>query len=180
VRAEIFAALRILGLCVGAAVIYGIVHDLFTAHVCVEYFSVGHPEVIANQDPIALALVWGVLGTWYVGVVLAIPLWCSARLGTAPPWTWRRLIRPLAVLLVVMAACALVSGSVGYGLARRFDWSLPDALGDLVARERHAHFIAAWCAHAASYGVGFIGGLVLPVVVWIQRCKEQPDAEPGS
>lgn len=168
-RAEIIAGLRILALCVGAAIAYGVLHDLVTAHVCVEYFSIGHPEVIASENPILLALVWGVLGTWYVGVVLAIPLYCGARLGAAPAWPWRRLVRPLALLLAAMAVGALVAGVVGHGLARRNGWALPGALGDLVARERHARFIADWCAHAASYGIGFLGGLVLPVVVWIRR-----------
>ena len=171
-RGDLLAEVKIVTLCVGAAVLYGILHDLVTAHVCVEYFSVGHPRVIASDHPILLALVWGVLGTWYVGAVLAIPLVCGARLGAAPPWAWRRLVRPLAVLLVVMACAALVAGISGHGLALRFGWPLPGGLSDDIPRERHARFIADLCAHGASYGVGFVGGLVLPVVVWLQRAKE--------
>ena len=109
------------------------------------------------------------LGTWQVGVVLAIPLYCGARLGPPPAWPWRRLVRPVALLLAVMAAGALVAGVVGHWLARRHGWNLPGELGDLVAPERHPRFIADWCAHGASYGIGFLGGLALPVVVWVRR-----------
>ena len=56
-RAELIEGARILALCLGAAILYGVLHDLVTAHVCVEYFSIGHPEVIASADPLRLALV---------------------------------------------------------------------------------------------------------------------------
>lgn len=169
--AETVAALRILALGTAAAVAYGIAHDLVTAHVCVEYFTVGHPPMIASEAPVALALVWGVLGTWYVGLVLAIPLACGARLGDAPPWAWSRLVRPLAVLLAVMAVGALCAGASGGMLARRRGWSLPAELGELVPGDRHARFIGVWCAHAASYAIGLVGGLALPIVVWFQRAR---------
>ncbi|MGC9367543.1 MAG: hypothetical protein ACP5FK_10960 [bacterium] len=46
------------------AVGFGIIHDLVTAHVCVEYFSIAHPPVISGGLPIFYALVWGVIATW--------------------------------------------------------------------------------------------------------------------
>ncbi len=39
--------LAILFMCIAAAVVYGVVHDQVTARVCVEYFTVGHPRIIA-------------------------------------------------------------------------------------------------------------------------------------
>jgi hypothetical protein len=161
-------ALKIVLLCVGAAVLYGIGHDLITAHLCVEYFTLAHPTVVRSTDPVLLGLVWGVLGTWYVGAVLAIPLACGARLGAAPPWAWRRLVRPLALLLGVMATGAAIAAIAGGLASRRSGWC-PIEPPDLLAADRIPRFAAAWCAHATSYGFGFLGGLALPVVVWIRR-----------
>ena len=163
------AVVRIVGLCIGAAVTYGMLHDLVTAHVCVEYFTIGHDRLIESEHPVVLALLWGVIATWYVGAVLAIPLACAARCGTAPPLLVADLVRPLVTLLAIMAVSAALAGLVGWVLAMRQGLRLPGALGDLVASDRHARFIAAWWAHAASYLVGFVGGLTLPVLVWRRR-----------
>ncbi|MBN9502293.1 MAG: hypothetical protein BGO01_13400 [Armatimonadetes bacterium 55-13] len=51
--------LKIVGLCILAAVIYGIVHDQITARVYLPYFTVFHPHVIDSEDPTVVALVWG-------------------------------------------------------------------------------------------------------------------------
>ncbi len=55
--------LKIIILCLGAAVGYGIAHDQVTARVCVEYFTVGHPPVFQTDSPMLLGLGWGVLAT---------------------------------------------------------------------------------------------------------------------
>jgi hypothetical protein len=175
---EVGQSLAIVGLCVGVAIVYGIVHDLVTAHLCVEYFTVGHPDWFATEQPVLLALGWGVAATWYVGLVLAIPLVCAARLGAFPPVGPGRLVRPLMHLIALMAGCAIVAGSVGWVVARWSGLRLPGALGDLVPRDRHARFIADWCAHGASYLVGFIGGLVLPVLIWRRRASGFPGLSP--
>ena len=39
-----------------AAIAYGILHDLVTAHVFAEYFTIGHPPVFHTDDPIRLHL----------------------------------------------------------------------------------------------------------------------------
>lgn len=162
--------LRIVGLCVSMAIGYGVLHDLVTAQVCVEYFSIGHEDLFGSEHPVVLAVGWGVVATWYIGAALAIPLICAARLGTAPPRGARELVRPLLILLGAMASCALLAGVIGWWAARSFALTVPGMLGDLVPRAQHAHFIAVWCAHAASYLSAVIGGLVvLPLVVWQQR-----------
>ena len=62
---------KIVLLSVLAAVGYGIAHDSVTAHVCVEYFSVAHPPIFGGtHSPILLALGWGVIATWWVGLPL--------------------------------------------------------------------------------------------------------------
>jgi H+/Cl- antiporter ClcA len=170
--------LRIVATCVCAAVLYGVGHDLVTAHLCPAYFTIGHEPLIASEHPVVLAAVWGAYGTWYVGVVLAIPLGCAARLGESPPRAWRRLIRPIGRLLALMAGCAGLLGGAAWWWADWRGWSLPGALGEMVPRGQHAAFRAAWGSHAASYGVGFLGGLVLPVLVW--RAREAEGRRAGA
>ena len=94
---------RILALCVGSAVAYGIVHDQITARVSIEYFTIGHPRLFATDDPTPHALAWGVIATWWVGLLLGIPLAIAARRGARPKLAARDLLRPIGVLLVAMA-----------------------------------------------------------------------------
>src|ERR1041384_6329339 len=54
----------LLGFC--AAVGYGILHDQVTARVCVEYFTVGHPRIIASWVPVSIAMGYEQLGDLFV------------------------------------------------------------------------------------------------------------------
>jgi hypothetical protein len=38
-------SVKIIALCVGAAIAYGVLQDQVTARVCVEYFTIGHPPI---------------------------------------------------------------------------------------------------------------------------------------
>jgi hypothetical protein len=62
-----------------ACVAYGIIHDQITARICVEYFTIGHPRIIPTDDPTALGIVWGIVATWWVGVIMGIPLATVSR-----------------------------------------------------------------------------------------------------
>jgi len=61
-------------LAVGASVLYGILHDQITVRVCLEYFTIGHPRIIESESPTLLAFAWGVVATWWMGVLLGLPL----------------------------------------------------------------------------------------------------------
>src|SRR3954451_19765307 len=65
-------ALAIVLLSILAAVLYGIVHDQVTARICVEYFTIGHPPVFDTESPTLLGLGWGVIATWWVGLVVLL------------------------------------------------------------------------------------------------------------
>jgi hypothetical protein len=162
-------ALRIVLLGVVAAVAYGIVHDQVTVRVCPEYFTVFHPKVIDSEDPTTLALVWGVVATWWVGLPLGVLLAVAAGAGSRPKLRAGDLVRPVATLLGIMAACALVAGLVGAALARNgWVWIVPD-LAERIPKERHVAFLADLWAHNASYVVGAVGGVVLACRTWIRR-----------
>ena len=164
-----FAAIVVL--CVVAAVVYGGVHDQITARICVEYFTIGHPPVFATQDPTLLGLGWGVIATWWVGLILGALLALSSRLGPWPRFTAARLVRPLAVMLVVVALLAVVAGAAGHAAAtRRWVW-LVEPMATRVPADRHVAFLTDLCAHLASYAGGFLGAIVLCVYVLMCRAR---------
>ena len=169
-------SLQIVALCVGSAVVYGVLHDLVTAHLSVEYFTVAHPY-LGIDEPIALALVWGVLATWWVGVLLGVPLAFAALRGPRPPVTARALRPGLARLLVVMGVAAAASMLL-VALALGEDFALPDPLFERVPRDRHARLGIAAVGHSVSYFVGFVGGIALIARTWRARrlaaCADAP------
>jgi len=154
-------ALKIITLCVAAAVVYGILHDQVTARVCVEYFTIGHPPVFSTRSPTLLAIGWGIIATWWVGVMLGVPAALACRIGSWPKFTAGQLVKPLALLLVVMAIGALVAGIAGYNAAQAGKIQLLEPLASRIAPEKHAAFLADLWAHITSYALGFIGGWVI-------------------
>ena len=162
-------AIYIVLLSIGSAVAYGVVHDQITARVCVEYFTIGHPPVFATDDPTLLGLGWGVIATWWVGLLLGVPLAVAARAGSRPKRTAASLVRPVGVLVVVMAGCALLAGVVGFVLARNGSVVLLEPQASRVPRDRHVQFLSDLWAHSASYLAGFVGGIVLIVLTWRSR-----------
>jgi hypothetical protein len=162
-------SLQIIGLGLLAAITYGIAHDQVTARVCVEYFTIGHPPLIPSESPTLLAIGWGIVATWWVGLPLGVIVATTARMGSRTKLTARQLRKPIATLLAVMATCALVSGIMGYALARSGQISLDGPMGVAVPSERHARFLADLWAHSASYASGVIGGVVLSVTTFRRR-----------
>ncbi|WP_309710262.1 hypothetical protein [Armatimonas sp.] len=152
-------AFKIIALTIGLSCAYGIVHDQITARVCIEYFTIGHfsPTNIP-WTPTVLGLFWGIVATWWVGVMLGIPLAICARVGPWPKRTARELLRPLLLLLVITFTCAmtglLIARMTGFTAPRHI---LPESLPD----DRVAAFSADLVTHNISYGVGLFGGFWL-------------------
>ncbi len=169
-------AVAIVVLCIASAVVYGILHDQITARVCVEYFTMGHPPVFATESPTLLGIGWGIIATWWVGLLLGIPLALAARVGRRPKQGVRSLARPVATLLLAMGVCALLAGSVGFVLGTSGAVYLLEPLASRVPEARHARFLADLSAHSASYLVGFIGGIIVIVSVWRSRARPIADA----
>jgi hypothetical protein len=171
-------SLRIVLVAVAAAVGYGIAHDQVTARVCVEYFTVGHPPVFGTDDPTLLGIGWGILATWWVGLLLGVPLAVVASAGSRPKRSLRSLVRPIAWLLAVMAVCALAAGLTGWVLARGGAVFLVGPLARELPPDRHVPFLADLWAHSASYFVGLVGGLVVLALVW--RSRGRASKAPGA
>lgn len=161
--------LKIVVFCVLAAIGYGILHDQITAHLCVEYFTIGHPPVFPTQSPFWLAIGWGIIATWWVGLPLGVLLAAAARWGSRAKRSLSD-VRPLIVgLLMLMAVCAGIAGLVGAKLAVAGVIALPGSLARAIPTDRHVAFLADWWAHSASYLVGAVGGLVVIFYVGVRR-----------
>ena len=166
-------SVAIILLCVFFAISYGIAHDQVTARICVEYFTIGHPPVFGTDDPTLLGIGWGVIATWWVGLLLGVPLAVAARVGRRPKRSVRSLVWPLSILMMVMAGCALLAGIIGWILAENGTIRLVDPLARRVPAVKHVPFLADGWAHSASYIVGFIGGIEVIVLVWRSRARNE-------
>jgi hypothetical protein len=158
---EIAEAARIVVFSVGAAIAYGLVHDQVTAHLCVEYFSIAHPPVFGTNSPFLLALGWGILATWWVGLPLGVGLALAARIGPSPRLGLQDLQPPIFWLMAATAIAAIVSGCIGAWLVARGRADIPGGWSAVIPHARWVAFSADAWAHLASYGFGIIGGLFL-------------------
>ena len=152
--------LKIIVMCVIAAILYGIVHDLVTTRVCLEYFTIFHPPIFNHtHSPTLLALGWGVLATWWAGLFIGIALALAARVGNLPTLSATDLLPWVRILLFGMATSALLAGVTG------FCWGIRAfQAGEAVLPP---NFYADLWAHSASYASGFVGGLA--ACVWAYR-----------
>jgi hypothetical protein len=159
--------------CVMAACGYGIVHDQITARICIEYFSVGHPQIFERPitSPTVMGFAWGIIATWWVGLLLGIPLAIAARAGERPKRSIRDLVQPIAILLGVMALLATCAGLVGALLASTGLIGLSGWLAEHVPVAHHTGFLADAFAHNMSYFAAALGGVVIILRTW--RCRSR-------
>jgi hypothetical protein len=162
-------SVQIVLIAVAAAALYGVIHDQITARICVEYFTIGHPPVFKTSSPTLLGLGWGVYATWWVGAILGGMLAVAARAGRDPKRMTRTMIKPVAILIAVMAVGATVAAVVGHALATRGVVVLHEQMASQVPADRHVAFITALWAHSASYTIAFVGGTLMVLMVWVSR-----------
>jgi hypothetical protein len=169
---EIMKSLSIIGMSILACVIYGIIHDQITARLCVEYFTIFHAPIFGTNDPTLLGIGWGILATWWVGLFLGVPLAVVSRAGKLPKRSAADLTRPLATLMVIAACIATTAGVFGF-VASSNGWiRMVEPWASRIPPEKHVLFLTDLWAHNASYGVGFVGGLVMMALVWRGRLLE--------
>ncbi|UUO06451.1 hypothetical protein M4951_24275 [Blastopirellula sp. J2-11] len=161
---------KIIMLCIAAAILYGVCHDMITTRICLEYFTVFHPPVWGGAtDPTILALTWGVKATWWVGLILSIPAVMLARLGAGPQLAARDLIRPIGYLLLVMAIGSLVAGLTAWFLGNAGVIRPAPDFARLMRREAQLGFLIDMWAHLAAYASGFFGGMAVCIWIWWRR-----------
>jgi hypothetical protein len=166
-------SLGILSMSILACVLYGIVHDQITARLCVEYFTIFHAPIFGTDDPTLLGVGWGILATWWVGLFLGVPLAMVSRLGKLPKRSAGDLMRPMTLLMVVAACVAATAGLTGFVAASNGWVSMVEPWASRIPPEKHVLFLTDLWAHNASYGAGFIGGLVMLALIWRGRLLER-------
>ena len=160
---------RIILFCVVAAIVYGIIHDNITARICLEYFTIGHPAIFGTDSPTLLGIGWGIVATWWVGLLLGVPLAFAAQSGVLPKRSPHSLVRPVLILLFVMGCCAALAGFIGFLAAVAHLVYLVPPFDTMVPASRQVPFLTAMWIHSASYLVGFVGGVILIVRTWRSR-----------
>jgi len=167
-------ALKIIVGCTVAAILYGIVHDQVATRVCLEYFTVLHPNIFHTTSPTLLGLGWGIYATWPVGVVLGCVFAICARAGPSKKLTFSQLLPLLACLLTVMALAALTAGTLGYFFGTmpvRESYLIrmtPAVRAGIPAAAQH-RFVADWWAVGASFASGISGGVISCALVVRRR-----------
>lgn len=172
-------ALAIVMASVLVCVVYGIIHDQITARICIEYFTIGHPKILQfeTSDPTLLGFVWGIAATWWVGLLLGVPLAIASRFGNYPKQTTDAILRQLLLVAAAAAVVAVLAGLVGW-LAASQQWVfLVPPMSERVPADKHVAFLIDLWAHSASYLVGFIGGIVLIVKTLRWRQLQQRETE---
>jgi hypothetical protein len=162
-------SLKIIFLCITAAIVYGILHDQVTARVCVEYFTIGHPPIFDTDSPTLLAFGWGIIASWWVGLFLGIAAALTARFGPRPKLNAVQLFRPIVFLMAIMGIVSLLAGTVGYFMAEIGGVWLVEPMKSRIPFAKQSLFMADLWAHLAAYGVGFVGGIIVCVRIWLRR-----------
>jgi hypothetical protein len=156
----------------GAAIAYGIVHDQVTAHLCPEYFTVAHPPVFQTDSPFLLAIGWGIIATWWVGLPLGIALGAAARVGPPPRFSLADLRPMIFRLLAIVALCAIAAAVLGGYLVATGVAAVPGGWAAVIPVSKWVAFSADAWAHLASYVAGTVGGLVLICYVLWRRTRQ--------
>lgn len=164
-------ALKIILLCIACAIAFGIAHDLVTAHVCVEYFSVGHYNIFGDTagPPVAYALYWGVVATWWAGLAAGLLLAPTARATRLPKLAWRQLLPTFALALaaVWLAAMLLLVFNLPLGRGGIAGIFAPrPELG-----EAEAAFLTVQAVHVFSYGAAALATLTVAAIVATKRIR---------
>lgn len=162
-------AIKIICLCLVLAIVYGIIHDQITIRVCLEYFTVAHPLVENLDAPWKIALYWGIVATWWMGIISGTVLAFAANFGKRQIYPFGSLVVPCFKLIIVMFGCATVGGAVGYILCYNDIITLPSWLSNSIDPSQHARFMAAAFAHSTSYLVGIVGSIFLAWRTWRAR-----------
>lgn len=160
---------KIVLLAMAGAILYGIAHDQITIRICPEYFTVAHPPLFRSGSLTLIALGWGVAATWWAGLAAGVAFALAARAGSLAKLTWRRFVRPAAVLLLVMAIVATLAGFAGHWMASTGRIASVQAWGLMIPVEKQANFMADVFTHACSYLAGGLGSLVIALAIAWQR-----------
>lgn len=156
-------------LAVCAAMAYGIAMDQIAIRVSPEYFTVARARIVNTGSLTLLALAWGVVATWWGGLLAGVAFALAARAGSPKKLTWRYFMRPVLVLLAVMGVCATLAGLLGHWMSSTGQIPSLQAWAHMLPVEKQVAFMADVFAHAISYLVGAVGALIIALAAAWRR-----------
>ena len=132
-------------------------------------YGLGYDHLAANwigaRSPALLGLWWGLFATFFSSTLAVVARW-----GDAPALPAGKLIRPIGILLVLMAVAAAIVGIDSHHAARIgalravSAWASQDPSGELPIG-----FLVCSAMYLASYVIGVIGAAYLFRWVVLQR-----------
>lgn len=143
-----------------ASISYGIVHDQITIRICPEYFTVWHPHLFKTTNLTLLALAWGVLATWWVGLILGCILGAAATIGNSPPATKSSVLKTVFAILGTTGALAAASGA----LANSVDIPVPSFVEGAEIAERGAQVRHAFATDLVVHNVSYLSAMFLALI----------------
>jgi hypothetical protein len=152
-----------------AAIAYGLVMDQITIRICPEYFTVAHPHIFNTGSLTLLALAWGVIATWWAGAIAGIAFAIAGRAGSLPKLTWRKFLRPVVILAVIMAATSVAAGFLGAWMVNVGSLPAVQAWAMGLPLDKQAAFMADAFAHVCSYAVGALGCVTIAIAAAWRR-----------
>lgn len=160
---------RAIALGVLASVAYGIIHDQISVRISPAYLLDWHPTVVESRDPTVVALVWGIIATWWFGLILGSALAAAATLGSLPAAAWRNVVRAMAGIFLFAGAAA----AVAFAVTRAIGLELPGSLfGSTYLRLEHTErlqFSQAAAMHEASYDAAGLATLIAAILIFLGR-----------
>ena len=130
-----------------------------------EYFS-GAVDKVAPLESVLLAgaVTWGTFG-----LILGTGLACAARLGKRPKREAQALLKPILVLLALIAGFSLLAGIFG-AIATNFGLIVlsPEARDEFPVR-MWSGLQFCWFAQIMGNYVGFVAGGMQVAWVWVSR-----------
>jgi hypothetical protein len=145
------------------ACVLGIALDLVTANVAVEYFSVYHPHVVDTENPWILALVWGVIASWWAGAIAGTVVATVNHLR-AQPLEAHRILRWGVVACVVLWLVMIAVLVAVYLLAG----TIPEAQRRPTF-EHDRRLMAVAMAHQFEYLLAGIAMVVIAIKTWWKK-----------
>ncbi len=159
-----------------AAIGYGILHDQIVVRICVEACGSGRPPSIDPSDPELVALVRGVLATWWVGAVAGFVLAFAARAGSRPKLGALELALPMLSTLLASAVSGVAGGLLGAWLAARGAIEVAEELARLVPQNEHVDYLTDLWARGGSLVGGALASLAVCVRTWRRRGRKRTRA----
>jgi hypothetical protein len=168
-------ALKIGWLCVLAAVLFGVLLDLVTAFVCIQYFTAYHGHRFSSESPWAQGLSWGLFDFWWRGAILGLVAATLSRWTSLPKLTWTNLSWPLVAVAAATYIASFVSGVTAFYLIRDTPLKVlknaPQVIDAHLSADQERGFTADLYAHVAGQWTMLACAILLCLWIVKKRIK---------